>query len=244
MMIAIDRIAHLNRWRSRSLAEKALLAIGMLLLTLTFPSYPVTAIVVVVMMAATLVGARVPVRIWLACAVAPVGFLFFSAAFLAVQVDAGGVMLTSESVSVALKMLARALAGLSCFLFLALTTPTTDLLVGLRRLGIPRDVVEIALLMYRFIFLLADSARNMGLAQAARLGHSTKRRRLRSLGLLVANLLPRAMDRGRRLETGLAARGWTGEMRVLSRAVPFSLPAFFLILFTLALTAGAGVLFS
>ena len=40
--------------------------------------------------------------------------------------------------------------------------------------------------------------------------------------MVIANLLPRAMARARRMETGLAARGWQGEMRVLSSPVPVS----------------------
>jgi cobalt/nickel transport system permease protein len=39
---------------------------------------------------------------------------------------------------------------------------------------------------------------------------------MRSLGLLIANLMPRAFARARALEVGLAARGWRGELRVLS----------------------------
>jgi len=81
----------------------------------------------------------------------------------------------------------------------ALTTPATDLIGGLGRLGLPAEITEIALLMYRFLFLLGDTAMAMDAAQAARLGHVGARRRLRSLGLLIANLLPRSLDRARRV---------------------------------------------
>jgi cobalt/nickel transport system permease protein len=64
---------------------------------------------------------------------------------------------------------------------------------------------------------------------------------LRSLGLLLASLLPRALDRARRLETGLAARGWDGEMRVLSDTPALSWPVLGLIVAAEALTAAAGV---
>jgi cobalt/nickel transport system permease protein len=104
----------------------------------------------------------------------------------------------------------------TCLLFLALTTPATHLVAGLRRIGIPAEIAELALLIYRFLFLLTDTAETMHAAQAARLGHSTYRRHLSSLSLLIANLMPRALSRARALEVGLAARGWRGELRVLS----------------------------
>jgi cobalt/nickel transport system permease protein len=70
--------------------------------------------------------------------------------------------------------------------------------------------------MYRFLFLLTDTAEAMNAAQTARLGHVTYGRHMKSLSLLIANLMPRAFARARSLEVGLAARGWRGELRVLS----------------------------
>ena len=69
----------------------------------------------------------------------------------------------------------RAIAATTCLVFLSLTTPAADLLAGLRRLGLPAELVEIALLTYRFIFLIGESAIAMTHAQAARLGHATNR---------------------------------------------------------------------
>jgi len=163
---------------------------------------------------------------------------------LLVQVDVNGIGLAPGGTLLAAQLIARSMAGVTCLLFLALTTPVTDLMGGLRRLGLSAEVTEIALLMYRFTFLLADTAQAMDAAQAARLGHDGARRRLRSLGMLVANLLPRALDRARRMEIGLAARGWHGEMRVLSPRMAVSWPG---LAWTLALEGGTvalGVFFA
>ncbi len=159
-------------------------------------------------------------RLWLASIGGPIGFLLVGVLSVLLQVDHGGIRLAPDGPAAAAALAARALAGLSCLLFLALTTPVTDLLTGLRRLRLPAEIADIALLIYRFLFLLADTAMAMDSAQAARLGHDGTGRRLRSLGQLIGNLLPRALDRARRLEVGLAARGYDGEMRVLSPRRP------------------------
>ena len=216
VMSPIDRVAQLNRWRHKSLTEKAVLALGMLALSITVPPFPGAVLVSIMMTGAALLGAKVPLRIWAACATAPTGFLLVGAFSLLIQIDANGITLAPGGEIAAAKLVLRSFAGVTCLLFLALTTPTSDLINGLRRLGLPAEITEMALLMYRFLFLLSDAAMTMNAAQAARLGHDGAKRRLRSLGILIANLLPRAFDRARRLETGLAARGWTGEMRVLS----------------------------
>lgn len=239
-MSPVDRAAHLNRWRTRSLTEKSVLALGMMALALVFPPFPVAPIVAVVMTAATLVGARVPPRTWLACAAAPFGFLLVGSLSLALQVGDGGIGLAPDGLATAAGTTARALAGVTALLFLALTTPATDLVAGARRLGLPGEIAEVALLTYRFLFLLGATALAMNAAQAARLGHDGAGRRLRSLGALIANLLPRSLDRARRLEVGLAARGWTGEMRVLSRHAAVSWPALSLVVAIEAGVAGLG----
>jgi cobalt/nickel transport system permease protein len=241
-MSPVDRVAHLNRWRLRPLSEKTLLALGMLLLDITLPPWPVAAVVAVVMTLAALAGARVPIRVWLACAAGPTGFLLAGTLSLLLEIDTHGIALAPGGITAAAGLAARSETGLTCLLFLALTTPASDLMAGLRRLGVPPEVTEVALLTYRFLFLLADTASAMNAAQAARLGHVGIRRRLRSLGVLIANLLPRALDRARRLEIGLAARGWNGDMRVLSRRGRLSLPGLATVLLLEAGTAAMGVL--
>jgi cobalt/nickel transport system permease protein len=240
-MSPVDRAAHLNRWRHRSLTEKAALAFGMLLLAIVSPPGPGAPMVAAIMTAAALAGARVPPKVWLACAAAPLGFLMVGVVSLAVQVDGNGFSLAPGGFAAARGLAARSFAALTCLLFLALTTPATDLIAGLRRLGLPNEIAEIALLMYRFLFLLWDTAVAMDSAQAARLGHVGARRRLRSVGVLTANLLPRAFDRARRLEVGLAARGWDGDMRVLSKRAKTSASVLFFILLVEAATATIGI---
>jgi cobalt/nickel transport system permease protein len=229
-MSIIDTSANLNRWRRRSLAEKSLLALGMLLIAVCVPSWQAAALVALIMTATTLLGAGVAPAAWRTAITAPLGFLVIGALTLAVQVQGWHVGLAPHGLALAGRLAVRALAGVTCLLFLALTTPATDLVGGLRRIGLPPEIAEMALLMYRFLFLLMGTAEAMNAAQAARLGHVGYRRHLRSLSLLIANLMPRALARAQALETGLAARGWRGELRVLSPVRPASPPVLGVIL--------------
>lgn len=216
----IDRAASLNHWRHRALGEKALIGFGFLALALILPPWPGAVLVSLSILAFTFFGARVPLRLWLATAALPLGFLATGAAMLTITVGADGPSFAAEGVLHAAELVARAMAATFCLMFLAMTTPMADLFGGLRRLRVPGELVELALLTYRFVFLIADEAAAMTAAQRARLGHSSRRRWLRSTAMVIANLLPRALARARRMETGLAARGWQGEMRVLSPRTP------------------------
>ena len=224
-MRAIDRHAWTNRWRRHHPGERLLLAGGGLLLALTLPPLTAGPLLCLLMGGATVLGAGVPARAFFAVMALPAGFLLVSAPFLAVSLDlSDGVHLAVSPAGawLALAVTLRSLGALSCLAFLALTTPVAELVPWLRRVGVPAPVVEIALLIYRLIFIFMERALAGQQAQAARQGYSTRRRSLRSLGLLIATLFQRAMERARRLEVGLAARGYVGELRVLTPERPLS----------------------
>ncbi|MCR6629064.1 MAG: CbiQ family ECF transporter T component [Magnetospirillum sp.] len=111
---------------------------------------------------------------------------------------------------------------------------------GLRRLGLPAEVAEVALTTYRLLFLLQDTAATIHASQQARLGGGSWRRRIRATGLLAAALLPRAMDRAHRLEVGLAARGFDGSLRTLSPMRPGSAAGLAAVAAVLIVVGGLG----
>ncbi len=110
----------------------------------------------------------------------------------------------------------RSLACVSCLLFILLTIPFTEILLVLRQCRVPTVLLDLLLLMYRFIFLFLDVATQLQLAQQARGGYRTRRRWLQSAGLLAGQLLVLSLHRYQQFALGLAARGFTGKFQVYS----------------------------
>lgn len=218
-MLAIDRWAWTNRWRRYHPAEKGLLAGGMLLLAVALPAPTTGPVIIAVMFLATVAGAGIPAFTWLRVMALPGAFLITSIPFLVLSLDFSSglsVALSPQGWEPALHVVLRSLAAVSCLTFLTLTTPAIDLVPLLRRLGVPRPVVEMMLLIYRLVFVFLERAASARQAQIARQGYAGFRNSLRSLGLLVTNLFQRSLERAQRMETGLAARGFQGELRVLT----------------------------
>jgi cobalt/nickel transport system permease protein len=145
----------------------------------------------------------------------PLGFLLTGIPVLALAVDVSDgvhIGLAPDGLRLAAEVTSRSLAATSCLVFLILTTPVAELVPMLGRLGVPRPVRELVLLIYRLIFVFLERADAGRQAQVARLGYDGPRRSIRSLGWLAGSLFQRSLDRGRRLETGLAARGFTGDL--------------------------------
>jgi cobalt/nickel transport system permease protein len=218
-MRAIDHHAWTNRWRDWHPVEKGLPAIGLLTLTLLLPPLTTAPLVLAGATLTTVYGAGIPWKTLLSVLAAPATFLLAGIPFLAVSIDFTSgfdLSFSAEGLQLALMTVIRALAAMSCLAFLMLTTPLTDGVLLLRRVGVPAGIIELILLIYRLIFVFAERALTGRQAQAGRLGYSRLNRSVRSLGLLAGNLFQRGLEQARRLEIGLMARGYTGELRVLS----------------------------
>ena len=109
-----------------------------------------------------------------------------------------------------------ALGAVGAMYFLALNTPMTDVTMALERLHVPHLMVELMELIYRFIFVLTETASRIRLAQESRLGYQGLRRSLSSLGTLASMVFLRAWRKADRVYTALESRGYSGSLVTLS----------------------------
>ncbi|MBI5696416.1 MAG: cobalt ECF transporter T component CbiQ [Nitrospirae bacterium] len=108
-------------------------------------------------------------------------------------------------------ILARVLGAVSTALFLTMTTPAHRLLSAAARLRMPRAFVEVALLTYRYVFVLLEDAVTVYHAQRGRLGYAGWRIGMRSLGTLAGSVLLRAYGQAEATGESMRMRGYTGE---------------------------------
>ncbi len=225
----IDAYAYTNKLRWIHPAEKIIFAGTTIALCLTSGSLLVCLLALSMVTLVVTRGAGIPLHAFWHFVRLPLGFVVIgvvTVAVVGVPPDGAGsvaslplgpwrIGVTPASLAQAGRILAVSLASVSCTLFLALTTPMVDLTEQLRRWHVPALFVELMTLVYRFIFVLLETAAMMHIAQESRLGYSSWRRSLRSAGMLASNLYLRANARASALFTALSARGYTGELRVL-----------------------------
>jgi cobalt/nickel transport system permease protein len=106
---------------------------------------------------------------------------------------------------------AKVLGAVSVTLLLCSVTPAHKIFHALRRMHVPRGWVEIAMLMYRYIFSLLDHASEGAAAQRLRLGYAGVRRSVASLGTLAGTVLVRSFDQARQTHDAMTLRGYTGD---------------------------------
>jgi cobalt/nickel transport system permease protein len=121
---------------------------------------------------------------------------------------------TEEGLMRGLLLGSRVLGSVSVMLLLGSVTPAYKIFGALRWFGIPEGWVEIALLVYRYAFVLLDQAAEIASAQRVRLGYSTLARSLSSAGVLAGTVLARSMDQAMRTYEAMTLRGYQGRLPV------------------------------
>ena len=115
---------------------------------------------------------------------------------------------------------------------LASSTPFPDLLVAMRAVRIPRLLVGMFALMWRYLFVLVDEAVRLLRARAARSGLPQRQPgesgpgriggsltwRAKVAGGMAGNLFLRSLDRSDRIYAAMLSRGFDGETRSLPAA--------------------------
>ena len=106
----------------------------------------------------------------------------------------------------------KVMGSLSIVILLGTVTPAHKIFGALRSLKIPQGWVELAMLMYRSIFILLEHASEGACAQRVRLGYLGLRRSLSSLGVLAGSVLVRSMDQSMQTHEAMVLRGYTGKV--------------------------------
>jgi len=222
----IEQSAYTNRWSRVSPAAKGIFTLCGMVAAFAATTPCAACSVAAVLAAVTVLGAGIPLEGYLRVAAPPLFFLAVSTLSLAVSLNIGD---TSGNISLHLartelprvsQVCGRSLGGLAALLFLALTTPLTDIVALLRWLKAPHILLDIMVLCYRTLFVFSEAVHDTLTAQSARLGYATARLSMRSLGAIVANITVQVWQRSQALHMAAMARNNDGPLCFLEPLYP------------------------
>ncbi|NLI92660.1 MAG: cobalt ECF transporter T component CbiQ [Peptococcaceae bacterium] len=232
-MINIDHLAYTSKLKNTDPRQKMLFALLTMGVCLWADSVVVSILVLLIMGWATVCQGGTRFSLFCKLLMVPMSFLILGV--VAVAVDFSGNELifiysvaldkmylgvTQAGLQNALHLFFKALGAVACLYYLSLSTPMIDVLAVFRRLKMPKLLVEMMGLIYRFIFVFLETADNMVTAQNSRLGYSGLSAGYRSLAALMSTLFIRAYKRADELYTALEARGYDGELNVVEETSP------------------------
>jgi len=162
-----------------------------------------------------------------------------------------GLSITYPGIERFLSIALKSWISVQAAILLASTTTFPDILTAMRALRLPRLLVAIIGLMWRYLFVIVDEVLRMLRARQARSGEvsgGTNRPggavlwRARVTGGMAGSLLLRSIDRSDRIYNAMLSRGYDGEVRSLPhpafRATDWAVLAGLIFLFLLILAFG------
>ena len=120
----------------------------------------------------------------------------------------------ADGLELALLVLSRSISGICCLYFLALTTPMIELFAVFKASRLPESLIELTMLIYRYIFVFLEIALSIMYAQTIRLGYSNFKRSIKSIGMLTSTLFIRSLEQGDKLFLAMNSRCYNVQMTV------------------------------
>ena len=119
--------------------------------------------------------------------------------------------LSNEGIRQAMELFFKAMGAVSAMYFLALSTSAGELAGVLRKAHVPKIIVELMNMIYRFIFILTKVQRNMKTAAMSRLGYVDFKTSCRSFGQTGGNLFLLSLRKADTYYDAMVSRGYEGE---------------------------------
>ncbi len=232
-MFVIDKLAYTNRLRAIHPVEKMLFALVTLLCVLLTDSIWLLATILCGMALFTVLKIGTPVHIYWKLLLVPAMFIMMGLVPLMIETGTPDapvwfslhyhgywLRITPAGVGQAGTLFLKSFASIACFYALVLSTPVNDVLYVLGRIGISTTLVEMMSLVYRYIGTFMETAHNMYDSQRNRLGYSSFRKSMRSLGMLMSTVVVRSFIRSETAYNALLSRCYRGEIATLTEMRP------------------------
>ena len=228
----LDSIAQQNPFRCINPGTKLFLALGSLVLCLISPSPVVPVISGVALSLILIFPGKISPLLYGKILLGPVTFIIMSVVVLLFMLGGGDVLwrwnpvswinlsITTEAIRESTLVLCRVIGCSISLFFITLTTPMTDLFRGMKRVGIPIELIDMMMIAYRYIFIFYNQAAEIWQAQIMRLGYHRPREAVHSFSMLCGMLFISSWIAGEDLINAMDCRCYNGIIPTLELTEP------------------------
>jgi cobalt/nickel transport system permease protein len=224
-LLLIDKYAYTNRLsNSNPYIKSVIVAIALAIATITKNIY-VNLSILIIMGFLTTVLAGIPVNKYLRLLFVPTTFLVLSILTILISISKADIYIwsiklfnnyigiTQSSLDDSILLSTRVFASIASTFFLGLTTPLNSIIRVLKKAYIPSFLVELVVLIYRFIFIFLEEANEIYIGQELKFGYSNFKNSLRSTSLLIRSLFTRVMISYMDMVVVLECKLYEGEFK-------------------------------
>ena len=119
--------------------------------------------------------------------------------------------ITDNGIMIFFTAILKSFLTIIIFTSLVISTKDSELLGGLRKIYLPKILVSIIFLMYRYLFLIRDEAKAGQLAINSRVFQKSYHNVNKKLAYLAGSLFIKSFDRAENIYKSMESRGFEGE---------------------------------
>ncbi len=232
-MLSVDVYAYSSHLRKWNASFKVLFAVTCLVLCIALNNLYVSIAIVLLMGYYTVVLGGLEFDHYVSMMTIPFAFMIAGSIAIAVgfsfkplgqyNLNVFGwfyVFCSQKSLLQAANLIAKALGAVSALYMMTLTTPLSEMISVLRKAHIPKVLVELMNMIYRYIFIMLDTHVKMTNSAKSRLGYIDFPKACASFGMVASNLLVVSLKKGTAYYNAMEARCYDGELLFLEEDKP------------------------
>ncbi|WP_084790414.1 cobalt ECF transporter T component CbiQ [Methanosphaera sp. WGK6] len=220
----LDHYTAHNNLSENNIYYKTLFAVLTLIINL-FANSPIVPFLIFIICTIIIIGkAKIPAKFYATFMAVPFGFALISVIFMAFFFGVGdhiwnlgifGWGITADGLNRGVLVFFKVMGGVSALAVLILTTPMNRVFGIFHDLHVPSILTDLAILMYRYIFLFLDVTATMYNSQKTRLGYHSYMSWMHCLASLAGMVFIRTWEQGEISYKALASRGYNGRLNMI-----------------------------
>lgn len=222
--ISIDFYAYTSKIKNWNSTFKMIFSVALIIMCILLDNPYVSISVILGMAYLTIIKGGLSLRDYLSVLMIPIVFILISIFTISVDISRnpigeynlylgfGYVFTSKEMLTKGLFLLLKILGAISALQMMSLSTPSSDIIYVLRKAHVPKLIIELMNMIYRYIFILMDVSSKMKNSAEARLGYCDIKTSYYTFGRIGSNMLIVSFKKANAYYDAMEARCYDGEL--------------------------------
>lgn len=221
---SIDFYAYASKIRQWNAGFKVYLSILTLVLCIVLDNPYVSVAIIIAMAYLTVIKGKIPAIEYVSILAIPITFILLSTFTIAIDFSKQAIgqynlhlgffyLFTSqEQIKKMAFLIIKIFAAISALQMMTLSTPSSEIISVLRNARVPKIIVELMSLIYRYIFILMDVCTKMKNSAKSRQGYCDFKTSCYTFGSIASNMLIISLKKANAYYDAMEARCYDGDL--------------------------------
>ncbi|WP_077867069.1 cobalt ECF transporter T component CbiQ [Clostridium saccharobutylicum] len=221
---SIDFYAYASKIRQWNAAFKVYLSVLTLILCIVLDNPYVSVAVIIAMAYLTVIKGGIPITEYLSILAIPITFILISTFTVAIDFSKQPIgqynmhlglfyiFTSQEQLKKMAFLILKIFAAISALQMMTLSTPSSEIIYVLRNLHVPKIIVELMSLIYRYIFILMNVCTKMKNSARSRQGYCDFKTSCYTFGRIASNMLIISLKKANDYYDVMEARCYDGDL--------------------------------